>query len=81
MFFFYKLLLRYGYLGRCVFPGPYRVRRGGRRDGYMDESDYYVKLEYPCACPHIIRPVCGEDGNTYGNKCRAGCNNVRNVSV
>jgi len=30
----------------------------------------------PCICDLDYDPVCGVDGETYGNDCLAGCRNV-----
>jgi len=31
----------------------------------------------PCVCSREYRPVCGVNGNTYGNACMARCANIR----
>ncbi|MCA9539230.1 MAG: hypothetical protein KC620_10115 [Myxococcales bacterium] len=37
----------------------------------------FADPEVLCACPLIDAPVCGADGQTYGNECAAGCAGVR----
>ncbi|XP_033741266.1 turripeptide Lol9.1-like isoform X2 [Pecten maximus] len=40
-------------------------------------ADEGTEGDRACACQMIHKPVCGADGETYGNDCMRKCNNVR----
>jgi len=47
-----------------------------------DEKNGFVPQGRPyagCACDYTFNPVCGENGVTYANYCRAACKNVKPV--
>ncbi|XP_033741264.1 serine protease inhibitor dipetalogastin-like [Pecten maximus] len=40
-------------------------------------ADEGTEVNRACACQMIHKPVCGADGETYGNDCMRKCNDVR----
>ena len=42
----------------------------------FDTITVNVLPELDCICPAVAIPVCGVDGNTYGNNCLAACENI-----
>ncbi|RDV36795.1 eight-cysteine-cluster domain-containing protein [Bradymonadaceae bacterium TMQ3] len=41
-----------------------------------DSLKEVIDLGDRCMCPAVVAPVCGKDGQTYGNSCKASCAGV-----
>lgn len=46
-----------------------RPKEGPAQNSIVEENDM-------CICTKEFRPVCGSNGQTYGNPCLAGCDKV-----
>ena len=46
----------------------------------ISESNKPEKKDKSCMCIKMYEPVCGPDGMTYGNKCEAECEGVKDTT-
>ena len=49
-------------------------RKLGFGENTHDPSD--PEARFDCFCISLFEPVCGDDGQTYSNSCKAGCDRV-----
>jgi hypothetical protein len=70
----------YAYSGKCR-GGPECRGIGTKSEGWYDSEEgtliYYANCgQNECVCTQEYYPVCGVNGETYSNKCKAKCENV-----
>ncbi|XP_072039204.1 uncharacterized protein [Amphiura filiformis] len=74
------------YSSRCVLGREACTVNENLRAAYAGECVVVAPTEPPCpdVCPQDYSPVCGTDGQTYGNQCQLqleACNTNRQLSV
>merc|ERR1719271_894852 len=60
--------------GPC--PSPKTTTKPIIADGFRTAPPKPTTTPKGCPCPKIFKPVCGKDGNQYGNSCIAKCKKV-----